>query len=304
MSSTHSHDSDHQKKPSELEHEVDQVRERLGRTVDALGSRFSPGEVIDQALGMAREHGGEFGINLGTQAKNNPVPLLLAGVGITWLMAASSKPPYRETNGGTPQVERGEGYDRNVAGGASVSRSAPATGLDQRDKDSVGQRARDGLVSAKDALSTAKDSVAEHSHSAADRVGEKLGSARETVSAQASSLQHSARQQASQLQHGFEGMLHEQPLMMGALGVALGAALGAVLPKTETEDRLMGQSRDTTLERGKEMAAEQYEKGRETVKETARQVEGKLKASSEATPGKDSGTGAGASPPRPGTPRP
>ncbi|MGJ7460781.1 DUF3618 domain-containing protein [Halomonas sp. MA07-2] len=77
------------KSPEQLEREVDQARARLGRTASELSDRLSPGELIDQALGMAREHGGEFGRNLGAQVKNNPMPMILTSIGISWLMMSS-----------------------------------------------------------------------------------------------------------------------------------------------------------------------------------------------------------------------
>jgi hypothetical protein len=281
MSNIQSHRSDSEKSPTELEHDVDELRQRLSRTVDALGDRLSPGELIDQALDMVREHGGEFGRNLGAQAKSHTVPMLLTGVGLTWLMTASSRPAYREDRG---FATRPGDRDANLGEGATPNFGSPVQGAEQSDKDSISQRARDELAAAKDGLIAAKESVADRYHSAADSVGENLHSAREAMSARTSRLREGAHQQAARMQHGFEDMLYEQPLMMGALGVALGAALGAMLPETETENRLMGHARDTVVERGKQMAAQEYEKGRETVKETARQIEsGVQEASSGST---------------------
>lgn len=79
------------KSPERLEREVDQARVRVGRTLGELSDRLSPGELLDQALGMAREHGGEFGRNLGAQVKNNPMPMILTSVGISWMMMSSGK---------------------------------------------------------------------------------------------------------------------------------------------------------------------------------------------------------------------
>lgn len=80
---------DKRKSPEQIEREVDQARAQVGRTLNELSDRLSPGELLDQALGMAREHGGEFGRNLGAQVKNNPMPMILTSVGISWLMMSS-----------------------------------------------------------------------------------------------------------------------------------------------------------------------------------------------------------------------
>jgi hypothetical protein len=43
---------------------------------------------------------------------------------------------------------------------------------------------------------------------------------------------------------GFFQSLEDQPLVLGAIGVAIGAAIGAALPATEREDEFMGENRD------------------------------------------------------------
>ena len=54
-------------------------------------------------------------------------------------------------------------------------------------------------------------------------------------------------------------MIDEQPLVLGAIGVAVGAALGATLPATRREDELMGEARDGLMERARETASAQAE---------------------------------------------
>ncbi|MGH6899967.1 MAG: hypothetical protein ACREJ5_26005 [Geminicoccaceae bacterium] len=57
-------------------------------------------------------------------------------------------------------------------------------------------------------------------------------------------------------------MLHEQPLVLGAIGLAVGAAIGAALPKTETEDEWMGDTRDRLKDQAGRVSREQFEKAR------------------------------------------
>lgn len=117
---------DEAKSPERLEREVDQARARLGRTANELSDRLSPGELIEQAIGMAREHGGEFGRNLGAQVKNNPMPMILTSVGISWLVMASGK-----TGAAHPHVE----YDMSTdTDGSSIQDTLDDTAGEKREK--------------------------------------------------------------------------------------------------------------------------------------------------------------------------
>ncbi|MDO8862452.1 DUF3618 domain-containing protein [Haliea sp. E1-2-M8] len=148
------HDKQHDetKSPERLEREVDQARARLGRTASELSDRLSPGELMDQALGMAREHGGEFGRNLGAQVKNNPIPMILTSVGISWMMMSSG-------NNGTAQTHRthdtgtgseGHGFKDALGNTAAKSRDAASA---------VGDRVHGATAHASESAQNARDSL-------------------------------------------------------------------------------------------------------------------------------------------------
>ena len=44
-------------------------------------------------------------------------------------------------------------------------------------------------------------------------------------------------------------MLDEQPLILGALGLAAGALIGALLPSTESENRSVGDVRESVVQK-------------------------------------------------------
>lgn len=81
--------------PDELEDDVDRTRADVERTLEALRQRFSPGELLNQAVRGIRDTGGAYGRNLSTQVRNNPLPALLTGIGLTWLIMGSDRPPER-----------------------------------------------------------------------------------------------------------------------------------------------------------------------------------------------------------------
>jgi hypothetical protein len=61
----------------------------------------------------------------------------------------------------------------------------------------------------------------------------------------------------------------EQPLIVAAAGIVLGAVIGALLPSTQIEDELIGESADSAKERLRVMAGEQYEKVKDVAMRTA-----------------------------------
>jgi ElaB/YqjD/DUF883 family membrane-anchored ribosome-binding protein len=67
----------------------------------------------------------------------------------------------------------------------------------------------------------------------------------------------------------------EQPLVVAAVGIAIGAAVATLLPRTQTEDSMMGEASDSIKSAISEAAGEQYSQ----VKEAAGNVAAEAKAS-------------------------
>lgn len=248
---------DNDKSPERLEDEVNATRARIGDRLETLSNRLSPGDLLDQALGMAREHGGDFTRNLGAQMKSNPVPTLLTGIGLAWLMMSSGSRsegysnPFRRT--------RSESDDSWKSSEGSYSGSLHDSG-DNRSEPGVIERA-------KDALGNAGDHVEEF----ADAARRKIDSASEATHRGL----RSARQSVRSAQGSVADFLHEQPVLAASLGVAFGAALGALLPSTDLEERVMGPVSDKAVTKAQAVATAQYAKAKasaEVVAQNTRQV--------------------------------
>lgn len=226
--------------PDEIERDIERTRVSLGHTIDELENRLSPGELLDQVLGAARRHGGDFATNLGRSAENHPLPLLLTGVGIAWMMASANRPP-------PPARPRTQHEDLS-------SRAADAR-----------HRMQHGVDSAKAVASSVGDRASRASHAMGD-----------TVSAVGDSVGHAGqrmREQSRRMKDGFSHMLEDQPLLLGAMGIAMGAALGAVLPRSEAEDRLLGEASDAAARSVKDRASDAYDEVRDTAEKMAASVQ-------------------------------
>lgn len=114
-----------------------------------------------------------------------------------------------------------------------------------------------GLSSVKERLSSSKERLS----SSKERLAENLSSARERVG----QLGESARYRMEQMRGGYDSIVREQPLVLGAIGLAVGALLGAGLPRTRQEDELMGEASDRLTEKAKEAGREQIEKAKEVA---------------------------------------
>ncbi|WP_439596426.1 DUF3618 domain-containing protein [Falsiroseomonas sp.] len=302
---------------AEIEHEVEATRAGLTQTLEELRDRTSPGQLFEQALDYARTSGGaEFTRNLGTAVRDNPLPLLLIGAGIGWLMLgkAPGVTTPRLRSGAYPAGRQSGAYaapgsyavtDRDFRGDAEsgpgmLSQAAEAVGdAAGAVRDSVTGAAR----SAADAAGSAYRSVAgavgsagetagqaahdlrgrgeRAAHAAADYAGQARHEAADyadraycTAGDYAGAAQDRMGEWVEEAQHSMGSLLRDQPLVLGALGVALGAAVGAMLPRTEAEDRLMGETRDDLAQQAAEMAQQGYAAARDSIGDQAGQARG------------------------------
>jgi ElaB/YqjD/DUF883 family membrane-anchored ribosome-binding protein len=243
--------------PEEIEREIGQTRNRLSRDIDELGNKLSPQNLKEEAKSAIKGAAQGAVSNVGEQARRtgsrlvevireNPLPVIAVGAGVTWLLTQRS---------------------HSQVSGSRMARYA-YTGPERRQGDSwqsgSGIRGRVG-----DAVSGVKDSVGEAASSVAERAGEFKERAGERIGDLGSEARRKTRRIKTNLQHAAE----ENPLALAIGAAVVGLALGMLLPGTQREDELMGSSRDQLVDRA-ERTAERVkdaavEAGRE-LKETVR----------------------------------
>lgn len=238
-------ETESQKSPEAIEREIDAQRASIGNIVDALESKFTPGQVFDQALGFVQSNGTTFLTNLGTSVRNNPVPAVLTSVGLLWLMMSQNRPP-------PAQPGYRVGPDQNKVG-------EWADGL------------ADGIDSARDHLHHTTDSLKEGYQTVkgkAAKLTDNLGAATDNISHAVHDASDRLVRSTQVMTNQFSHLLKEQPLMVAAAGIALGAMLGAVLPSTATEQRYLGKTSAGLADKVKQQAREGLEAVRDTVTKT------------------------------------
>jgi len=69
-------------------------------------------------------------------------------------------------------------------------------------------------------------------------------------------------------------MLRENPLTVGALAVGVGAAVGLAVPQTGQEHEVMGEARDTLVEKAQEKVDEAQQKVQRVAEEAQSAAQG------------------------------
>lgn len=81
-----------QRRPEQIEADIERTRGDLNATLSAIERRLSPGELVDHGLDYLRHSGArQYAGSLAHAAKRDPIPLALVGVGLAWLMASSRR---------------------------------------------------------------------------------------------------------------------------------------------------------------------------------------------------------------------
>jgi ElaB/YqjD/DUF883 family membrane-anchored ribosome-binding protein len=248
--------------------DIQQTREELSETIDAIQERLRPsnlvaqagetvkeatvgkvkematsaGEMMSEAASQTRDAAGgaaEYVLESGwvQRIRENPVPAMIAGFGLAWLAFAEAGPARRR------------GYRRGYYG----SDPDYAVGTTGQTGEIRSDEWREALEPRREAWRGERGSVQRWSRGAA-------GSVRRT---------------SQRAGNRFQSAMRTNPLAVGAIAAGIGAAIGFALPETERENELMGQSRDAMVDRAQDVArdaAERVKNAAESVKGAADQA--------------------------------
>lgn len=280
---------------AELEREVEVSRDRIERTVDALKDKMSFGQLVDEVLDYARAHGGEeMASNLAGQVRSNPLPLALVGVGIAWLMFGPTVPISAKRSGtwSRPDWRNGEASADGDFWGAEGSGSYRGNGMETPEAGTgVGATIGKAGSAVRSAAASAGEAISATTHRVGEMAEDATGKLRATfhdASDAASRAMHSAAGTVTGMAKGGASMgrrvastFADEPLVLGAVGLAAGAALGVALPATEAEDKMFGGARDRLMGEAGGIAREQYEKAKEAAADLYQSAKGEVMASGE-----------------------
>jgi hypothetical protein len=142
---------------------------------------------------------------------------------------------------------------QNAAAGIGAAASGVGAGL-MSEADQLMYRAGEFGESVRQATNAAGERIVGTAQEAPRKVGESVNAAKDSLMSLAS----------------------DQPLIVGAIGLALGAIIAAALPKTEVEDELMGETSDSLKKAVGALAAEEMETARNVASKVASDVASNL----------------------------
>ena len=242
-------ESQSEKSPEDIEREIEQTRNRMSQNIDELGDRLRPESLKQEAKDAIRDVAQNAVTNVGEQARRtgsrlvdvireNPLPVIAVGAGVTWLLTQRSS--------------------SNVSG-HRMARYA-YTGPERRQGE--GRQGIRGRVGG--AISGVKEKVSDAASGIADRASELASGTQERVG----DIGGEARRQTRRVKTNLEHAAEENPLMVAIGATILGLALGLLLPGTERENELMGPARDQLMDRAERTA----ERVKDAATEAGREV--------------------------------
>lgn len=262
--------------------DIDATRRRMDDTMDALGDRLQPKHLVDEVLGYFRRENDQGEDRL-TQmrekishsastamhsvvdtVKQNPMPALLIGAGVAWMIYANSR---RET----PISADGHyyGYDRE----GDPLRYNPETHYDRPLQYPSGYTANEFGLEETAKPGSLKDTIADKAAAAGDQIKDGLAHAGEAAREKASALRARAGEMAARAKAGTREAYDRtrqrvvttadrHPLEVGLVALAAGLIAGLLLPTPNAVNRTVGPVADRLRDRTREAGSEMLQKGR------------------------------------------
>jgi len=228
-----------------LESDIAATRDEMTDTVQTIGERLDPANVIQDAKETVREatlgrveHMTSNAMETATDAgsgiidtmRRNPIPTAMAAIGIGWLLMNRSD--------GRGSYRSGAGWDDSWRDGERYGYAGyPSGGRDRRMTDRAGETI--------------------------DQVGRKAGQVaddvRSTVGSTVGQLPDQVGSTAREVGWNAERLVQENPLALGAAAIAVGAAIGMALPETDVERNMLGGPAGSAIDKVQEAASDAVE---------------------------------------------
>jgi ElaB/YqjD/DUF883 family membrane-anchored ribosome-binding protein len=266
-----------------IEQDINRSRSALNDTIERLGGKLSPGQIVDEVLAVAQGQFGQFTANVGKQVRDNPLPLLLIGAGIGMYFLNQRGHPndapkladddwraehhFRKVEhirANSPKLadETDDAYSRRLhdehAKALDIKQMAGET------YDAFQARVTRTIEGLQRRATHVRDSVA----NGFSKAGHFMHDQATHMGEMASDAKHKIGDMAGQAKHQAIDMYEQNPLAAGAVGVAIGALLGSLTPLSSMERKNLQGLADGAMKAGADMA----ERGASVVEKAASSI--------------------------------
>lgn len=232
-------------------------------------------QTVSKGLNNVSESMGDAGTYVVSNAKRNPLPLALIGLGIGMLLMQNSRSTSGYSNGGRRRSNQQGG---NQGGSALRQVASTTTGALSTAQKTVGNVAGSAYEGVGNVASSAYEGVTNVAGSAYEGVTGAATSAYQGVTSLASTTGEQVQHLTRRAQTQYEQTLEENPLAIGAIALALGAVVGLAIPSTQYENQLLGDTRENLVQSVEEAARGAFERVQEVAGEVTKTVQEQAKA--------------------------
>lgn len=281
-----------------LRSDIDVTRRRMDDTMDALGDRLQPRHLVDEVLGFFRGNNSKGEPRLTEirekitesadtavhavvdTVKKNPVPVLLIGAGVAWMIYESRRDKSgdasrdyssRRRDNDEMRYDPDTHYDRPLEYPPTLSASSDwdaDTGSKLGEiKDTLGEKASAAADQVKEKLSDVGDAARDKFQAVKQRAGEVTAKVKD-----------STREAYTRTRERVSTTVDHHPLEVGLVALAAGVIAGLALPTPNVVNRTVGESADRLRSRTREAGAEMLEKGKRVAKAAVSAVKDEAEA--------------------------
>lgn len=283
--------SDTSHRTDAIRSDIDTTRQRMDQTIDALGDRLKGRHLVDEVIGFFRTDTGQNGLNnvkdkivdstssamraVADTVKANPVPLLLIGGGIAWMIYQNRRSRSDDYFEGPYEDELSSGYEytgREYYDGDYAPEAAG--GEEPTMEESEGGAGVSGKVQEvtgkiREKASQAKERVQQAASQVGDRVRQGTQAVRERASELGSRVQERTREMYDRSRERVVTTTREHPLEVGLGLLALGVVAGLAIPTPRKVNQVVGPRVDRLKSRARQAGQDLVSRGRHVVEAAA-----------------------------------
>jgi ElaB/YqjD/DUF883 family membrane-anchored ribosome-binding protein len=267
--------------PDRMKHEA---KEFLHETADTVREKYHPKRLAQQA-----------GTNMKNTVREHPVPSLIAGLSLGYLLMKSAEErshhtpsngthrPYRSSVRRAGEAPYGGHGSRRTRSRPSPSGYAQAEDRGQYEEPGMREQMRSASEKAAEKTEDVTEEAAEQAREMKEQAGEWAEQTGRQAQRTARSAKHSVKRRTRQVQGSMQDFINQNPLMAGALALGTGAMLGGLFPSTRTEDEWMGEARDEVMERAERATEDTMRRASDAAENVAEEAKSAAKDVAETT---------------------